>query len=105
MIYHPSDRDDNWDVQEIHNITHELDIDKDDARDIINLYFECFSEVAYADFREQQIKKIEDTEENQEIIQKIKNNDEIIAIESERDINRYYIITNLKDCKYWKWLE
>ena len=89
----------NLDINEEKRLEKEFDIDDFDAREIINIYFECCSHMTYDEFLKKNITVIKDTEENKEVIDLLKDCEDACLFESQRDINRYFILTNTIDIK------
>lgn len=84
-------------IEEIDTLEEAFDIDTNDANEILNIYFECCSNMSYDDFLNRNITILKDIKENQVIIDILKQHDDACLFESDRDTNRYYILTNSID--------
>ncbi len=78
-------------VDEVNNLINQLDISGADATEIINIYFECYSDCwVYEEFLRDEIRIIKDTEENQALIAELDTIDDLCLFEGDD----YVMITN-----------
>ena len=82
-------------IEEVNNLINMLDIDGADATEIINIYFESFSDSqTYWEFLHENIRIIRDNEENQPMIAELETLDDEICLYEGSD---YYLITNYNE--------
>lgn len=80
-------------VEEINILVQALDISADDAIEIINIYFEFFSETwVYTNYLYENIRVIRDTAENQEMIAELETIEDACLFEGDD----YVMLTNYK---------
>ena len=80
-------------VEEINILVQALDISADDAIEIINIYFEFFSETwVYTNYLYENIRVVRDTAENQEMIAELETIDDTCLYHGDD----YLLITNYK---------
>lgn len=78
-------------IEEVNTLVNQLDIAATDAMEIINIYFECFADSwVYEDYLRDQIRIIRDTDENQDLIAELKEEDDACLFEGDD----YYMLTN-----------
>lgn len=76
-------------VEEINALMNDLDITKDDAVEIINIYFECYAD-SWKDFLRDEVRIVKQTEENMNLIAELKTIDDACLFEGDD----YVMITN-----------
>lgn len=80
-------------VEEIQVLVNQLDISGSDAIEIINIYFECFSDVcSYNEFLMEEIRIIRQTEENMGLIAELQTVPDACLFEGDD----YVMLTNYR---------
>lgn len=80
-------------IDEIDNLMNQLDISASDAKEIINIYFECYADSwVYEDYLRNEIRVIRDNEDNQPLIAELQTLDDDDAHLFEGD--DYVMLTN-----------
>ena len=83
-------------VEEVNKLVNQLDISANDATEIINIYFECYSDQwAYEDYLRDEIRIIRNTEENQSLIAELETIDDVCLFEGDN----YVMLTNYTTLK------
>lgn len=78
-------------VEEVNTLVNQLDISANDATEIINIYFECYSDQwVYEDYLRDEIRIIRNTEENQSLIAELETIDDVCLFEGDN----YVMLTN-----------
>lgn len=78
-------------IDEINKLVQLLDISASDAKEIINIYFECFSDSwIYEDYLKNEIRIIKDNEDNQPLIAELETIDDACLFEGDD----YVMLTN-----------
>ena len=78
-------------VEEVNNLVNQLDISANDATEIINIYFECYSDQwVYENYLRDEIRIIRNTEENQGLIAELETIDAVCLFEGDN----YVMLTN-----------
>ena len=78
-------------VEEVNKLVNQLDISANDATEIINIYFECYSDQwVYEDYLRDEIRIIRNTEENQGLIAELETIEDVCLFEGDN----YVILTN-----------
>ena len=78
-------------VEEINSLVNYLDINANDAIEIINIYFECFADsMRYMDYLRDEIRIIRDIKENQPLIAELQTIDDACLFEGDD----YVMLTN-----------
>lgn len=86
-------------IEEAERLEKELDLDDFDVKELLNIYFGCCSHMSYDDFINKNVTIFRDTKENKKIIDLLKDHEDACLFESQRNINRYFILTNTIDMK------
>lgn len=83
-------------VEEVNTLVNQLDISGNDATEIINIYFECYSDSwVYLDYLRDQVRVIRDSEENQNLIAELQTIDDACLFEGDD----YILLTNYETLK------
>ena len=83
-------------VEEINLLINKLDISGDDAIELINIYFECFSDVcSYSEYLDEEIRIIRQTEENMDLIAELQTIPDACLFEGDD----YVMLTNYRTLK------
>lgn len=78
-------------VEEVNTLVNQLDISANDATEIINIYFECYSDQwIYDDYLRDEIRIIKDNEENQSLIAELETIEDACLFEGDD----YVMLTN-----------
>lgn len=78
-------------VEEVNKLVNQLDISANDATEIINIYFECYSDQwVYENYLRDEIRIIRNTEENQSLIAELETIDDVCLFEGDN----YVMLTN-----------
>lgn len=78
-------------VEEVNSLVNTLDISANDATEIINIYFECYSDSwIYSDYLRDEIRIIRNTVENQPLIAELSTIDDACLFEGDN----YVMLTN-----------
>ena len=83
-------------VEEINKLVNLLDISASDAIEIINIYFECYSDCWYYEkYLRDEIRVIRDNEDNQPLIAELETIDDACLFEGDD----YVLLTNYQTLK------
>lgn len=77
-------------IDEVTNLINQLDISGKHAEEIINIYFECYSDTwIYEDFLRDEVRRL-DKDKHREIIEELENIDDVVLFKGDD----YALITN-----------